>query len=114
MKIKIQNVLTDHPSASLSVHKDVKITIKVSNQCFKAVKCEYSVFKVVRRQPFLMLTPGPLQRRPIFVLAPGPLFDRPSHVYEKAVSFSVCQNYFYTQEQSTLQTINKSMEQKVN
>ena len=73
MKIKIQNDVIVHQSASLSVNEDVRITIKISNQCFKAVKCEYSAFKVARRQLFLMLTPGPLQR-PIFVLAPGPFF----------------------------------------
>ena len=73
MKIKIQNDVIVHQSAGLSVGEDVRITIKISNQCFKAVKCEYSAFKVARRQLFLMLTPGPLQR-PIFVLAPGPFF----------------------------------------
>ena len=69
VKIKTQNELTGHPSASLSIYKDVKIIIKISNQCFKAVKSEYSAFKVVRRQPILTLAPGPLQRLPIFVLS---------------------------------------------
>ena len=84
VKIKTQNELTGHPSASLSIYKDVKIIIKISNQCFKAVKSEYSAFKVVRRQPILTLAPGPLQRLPIFVLSAivQKFFDRSIVVFK--------------------------------
>ena len=40
VKIKIQNELTVHPSASLSINEDVKINFKQSNQCFNALKCQ--------------------------------------------------------------------------
>jgi len=76
VKIKTQNELTGHPSASLSVYKDVKIIIKISKQCFEAVKCEYSAFKV-----------------PILVLAPGPLFVL-SAIVPKVVQ-KVLQNSFF-------------------
>ena len=63
----MQNV-ADHPSASQGVHEDVQITIKISNQCFKVVKCVYSGLKVVGHQPILMLAPGP-----ILMLTTGPI-----------------------------------------
>ena len=40
VKIKIQNELTVHTSASLSINEDVKINFKQSNQCFNALKCQ--------------------------------------------------------------------------
>ena len=45
VKIKIQNELTVHPSASLSINEDVKINFKQSNQCFNALKCQKIVKK---------------------------------------------------------------------
>ena len=40
MKIKIQNGLIDHLSASQSVYEDVRNNYNQSNQCFDALKCQ--------------------------------------------------------------------------
>ena len=60
-KIKIQNDLTDHQSASQSDNEHVRIDFNQLNQCFDALKCLKIVFsewlKIV-----LMLIPGPLDR----------------------------------------------------
>ena len=96
VKIKIQNDVIVHPSASLSANEYVKIYFNQSNQCFNALKCLNIVFskwlKIV-----LMLIPGPLVDRTfssrrrcskgrrrqkwaiktkILMLIPGPLVDR--------------------------------------
>ena len=45
VKIKIQNDVIVHQSASLSVNEDVRINFKQSNQCFNALKCPKIVKK---------------------------------------------------------------------
>ena len=40
VKIKIQNGLIDHLSASQSVYEDVRNNFNQSNQCFDALKCQ--------------------------------------------------------------------------
>ena len=57
VKIRIQNELTVHPSASLSVNEDVRNNFSQSYQCFNALKCRKCAIK-----KFSMLTPGPLDR----------------------------------------------------
>ena len=58
VKIRIQNELTVHPSASLSVNEDVRNNFSQSYQCFNALKCQ----KCAIKKFFSMLAPGPLDR----------------------------------------------------
>ena len=58
VKIRIQNELTVHPSASLSVNEDVRNNFSQSYQCFNALKCQ----KCAIKNFFSMLAPGPLDR----------------------------------------------------
>ena len=47
VKIKIQNDVIVHPSASLSANEYVKIYFNQSNQCFNALKCQKCVIKII-------------------------------------------------------------------
>ena len=62
VKIKIQNDVIVHQSASLSVNEDVRINFKQSYQCLHALKCQKCAIKKIDRK-ILMLTPGPLDRK---------------------------------------------------
>jgi len=46
VKIKIQNDVIVHQSASQSVNEDVRINFKQSNQCFNALKCQKCAIKI--------------------------------------------------------------------
>ena len=46
VKIKIQNDLIDHLSASQSVNEDVRNNFNQSNQCFNALKCQKCAIKI--------------------------------------------------------------------
>ena len=94
VKIKIQNDVIVHQSASQIAWLYCVVRCYRFYQCFKAVKCEYSAFKIDRK--ILMLTPGPLDRTfssqidtKILMLTPGPLFDLRSNVFKS--SFQVFQ-----------------------
>ena len=58
VKIKIQNDVIVHQSASLGVNEDVRINFKQSNQCSNALKRQRCAIKKIDRK-ILMLTPGP-------------------------------------------------------
>ena len=75
VKIKIQNDVIVHQSASLSVGEDVRISFKQSYQCLNALKCQKCAIKEIDRK-ILMLTPGPLIDRKILMLTPGPLVQK--------------------------------------
>ena len=47
VKIKIQNDLIDHLSASQSVNEDVRNNFNQSNQCFNALKCQKCAIKKI-------------------------------------------------------------------
>ena len=71
VKIKIQNDVIVHQSASLSVNEDVRINFKQSNQCLNALKRQKCAIKKIDRK-ILMLTPGPLVQKALQIS----FFDR--------------------------------------
>ena len=91
VKIKIQNDVIGHQSASLSVNEDVRTNFNQSYQCLNALKCQKCAIKKIDRK-ILMLTPGPLskshhhEQKVNKVLAPGSFFDRSfsSQVFESS------------------------------
>ena len=82
VKIKIQNDLTGHPSANLSVHEDVNITFNQSKKFFCALKCQ----KVDRHQKCPKIVknyhgappPPALERAAADNLSKNSFFDRSS------------------------------------
>ena len=57
VKIKIQNDLIDHLSASQSVNEDVRINFKQSNRSFNALKCP----KIVKNKNYYDAPPPPVR-----------------------------------------------------